>query len=477
MRLMAESAPVAAKLPSLVGQTLGTGYRVLRELDAGGMGSVYEAQHLRLGYRVAIKVLADHLAHDRTALQRFHNEARALAALEHPNVVRVLDFDVTEQGQPFLVMELLRGETLGQLLADVGMLDVGTVETITAQIGAALIAAHSSGIVHRDLKPDNVFLVRGPGCELHVKVLDFGVSRLPSPGELRLTMVNEVVGTPEYMAPEQATAQRDGITNRVDQHALALIVYQMVSGVSPFVAARSVDSLLKVVREKPLPLDKLVPHVPSYLARAVERALSKDPEHRFPGIDSFLIAVLGQTAPHSTTKPRQPERAASIRPRPSSNAATAPLDVTRTVVTAVQKLHIADQTGNCAAALAEARAIMSLAALIEDADMQTVVQLARPLLEKAFEAYLEPLDRTIVVTEPIDAAHANLSASTAYLLSRIEGGISLENVLDVAGTPRLETLHTLLDLEQNGIVRFHRDSLLHLSGQAIELRTRRGAAG
>ncbi|MBI5546887.1 MAG: serine/threonine protein kinase, partial [Deltaproteobacteria bacterium] len=200
---------------ALVGRTLAGRYRVERVLGMGGMGIVAEVTHLQLGCRFALKTLRDGGDLDAEAMERFRREARTTARLGHPHIVEVTDFDTTEEGEPFVVMELLVGETLGWRLASGPILDVAAAVAIGVQVAMALGAAHASGVVHRDLKPDNVFLcAKGPWPDF-VKVLDFGMSKIRDAASLR-TRSAVVLGTPRYMSPEQAMARSADCDQRAD---------------------------------------------------------------------------------------------------------------------------------------------------------------------------------------------------------------------------------------------------------------------
>src|SRR5512133_513110 len=215
----------------LVGQVLRGTYRILNAIEEGGMGRLYRAEHIRLHRPIAVKVLANHLAGDEAALARFHREAEIVSQLHHPHIVHILDFDTTESGAPYIVMELLRGESLAKRLNRERMLPVADVVQIVAQIASALNLAHQQGIVHRDLKPDNVFLLEVDAGEVFVKLLDFGISKGTS-NATKVTREFDVLGTPDYMAPEQAvcTAKAD---HRADQFALACMSYEMMTGRLP----------------------------------------------------------------------------------------------------------------------------------------------------------------------------------------------------------------------------------------------------
>src|SRR6516162_7029298 len=190
-----------------IGVVLQETYRILRPLAEGGCGEVYLAAHTRLPGRFAVKMLHRGLAKDAEALSRFRQEAEITSTLRHPHIVQVFDFNVTESGFPYLVMELLQVKLLSQRVAEAGALDPPTAVKIIEQIAYALHAAHARGIVHRDLKPDNIMLLAGDGVTDFVKVMDFGISK--ASWRPRLTGGASIAGTPQYMAPEQALGLRD----------------------------------------------------------------------------------------------------------------------------------------------------------------------------------------------------------------------------------------------------------------------------
>src|SRR5262249_46856431 len=199
-------------------------YRVVAKLGEGGMGAVYLAEHPLIGKKVALKVLREDNAE---AAERFFNEARAVNAIGHPNIVDILDYGVVGSSV-YLIMELLVGESLGALLAREAPLPVERALPIAVQIADALAACHAKGVIHRDLKPDNVFLLAGD----RVKLLDFGIAKLTS-GQRRETGKGMVIGTPAYMSPEQCEGRRD-IDARADIYALGILTYEMLTGTVPF---------------------------------------------------------------------------------------------------------------------------------------------------------------------------------------------------------------------------------------------------
>jgi len=273
-----------------VGDTLSESYRLERVVAEGGMGVVFEAQHLRLPRRVAVKVLGSpkdpHLAS--TALQRFRREAEIAASLSHPHIVEVFDYRAEPGAQPYLVMELLDGEDLSERLRRVRRLGVSMVLRIVDEVAAALEVAHGRGVVHRDLKPANIFLARIGGRNDFVKVLDFGVSKLVD--SATLTHERAMVGTPLYMSPEQAVGQAE-LGPRSDLFSLGSIAYEMLSGRRAF-AAQSVPSILyQIVHGAATPLAGVRPGLGEEVDLVFARALAKRPEDRYAHVSDFAAAL------------------------------------------------------------------------------------------------------------------------------------------------------------------------------------------
>jgi serine/threonine protein kinase len=271
----------------MVGRVLRDRYQVLDLLGVGGMGAVYEAVQLDLGRRVAVKVLSDV---EPNAVARFHQEAIASAAMSHPHVVQVTDFVVAADGEspPFIVMEVLKGESLGILLKREGRLGIERAVRLAAQTLSGLAEAHRIGIVHRDVKPSNVFLVRMPHGTDHVKLLDFGIAKLLDGGGFR-TSTGVRVGTPAYMAPEQVRA--GAVDARTDIHAVGSILFEMIMGRRAFPQRGVPDIMTAVCNVNPPRLDELLPDVPRALADIVATALAKDPAHRFASADAMTAAL------------------------------------------------------------------------------------------------------------------------------------------------------------------------------------------
>jgi serine/threonine protein kinase len=309
--------------PTLVGSLLQGAYQVTRVIGEGAMGTVYEAVQTRLDKRVAVKVLARDLADNPEALARFEREIQVTAKLAHPNIVQVSDFGRVPTGEPYLVMEFLEGEDLEQRLARVTRLPLDRTLHITRQMASALAVTHAAGIVHRDLKPANVFLVRVPGDPEFVKLVDFGVSKVLKASTTKLTRAQMVVGTPEYMAPEQAAGKVDEIDHRSDQWSFACIVWRTLVGQQPFVGADVNAVLHQVMNGEPPALGAGAAHLlPRDIELVLRRALSKRQQDRFPTIAAFARTVEGAAAARLAS-PRGPQAALTPPPR-ETRAAPAP---------------------------------------------------------------------------------------------------------------------------------------------------------
>ncbi len=284
-----------ARAPIDVGSVIAGTYRIEALLGRGGMGAVFLASHRRLaGKQVAIKILHTEVE-DADIVARFKREAEIAAKLNHPNIVGVIDYNITPDGTPYLVLDYLQGETLAQCIAR-GPLPLDQVVSIVRQVGSALAAAHRAGIIHRDLKPQNIFLVPtevdGRMVEI-AKVLDFGISKIRGSQTVK-TQDSALLGTPQYMAPEQATGQHASVDERTDVFALGAIVYEMLSGQPAFAGASIPEVVFKVVYEQPPPLVEQAPAVPPAVEAAVAQAMAKPSDQRFPTVSAFVEAVTGQ---------------------------------------------------------------------------------------------------------------------------------------------------------------------------------------
>ena len=278
-----------------VGSVIDGTYTIEAMIGRGGMGEVFLASHNRLaGKKVAIKMLHAELGSD-DVLTRFKREADIASQLDHPNIVKVEDYKFLPDGTPYIVYEYLQGESLAQRLKEVGALPVDQTLSILRQVGSALAAAHRAGVVHRDLKPQNIFLcpseVDGRATEL-AKVLDFGISKMRGSQTVK-TQESSLLGTPQYMAPEQATGQHSIVDERTDIFALGAIVYEMLAGHPAFSGASIPEVVFKVVYEQPVPLATQVTTLPATIAAAVAKAMEKAAGDRYASVPEFIEALTG----------------------------------------------------------------------------------------------------------------------------------------------------------------------------------------
>ncbi len=253
--------------------------RLLRELGEGGMGRVWVAQHQTLETEVAVKFLNRDLAQDGHWLARFRREAQAVAKIDSAHVVRVFDHGVTAENEPYIVMELLRGESLGERLARLGPLPIDEAILIVTQTCKALGRAHSVGVVHRDVKPENVFLTR-EGDELFVKLLDFGVAKQVTPKGLAITDSYALIGTPYYMSPEQVMSTQS-VDHRADLWGLAVVAYQMLTGARPFEGATLAAIGMQINASRYTAATVLRAGLPAAVDEWFRRGLCRDIEARF----------------------------------------------------------------------------------------------------------------------------------------------------------------------------------------------------
>jgi serine/threonine protein kinase len=298
----------------LIGSILGDSYEIVRRIGEGGMGRVYEARHVRLGRRFAVKLMHQMFASDRDALARFRREAMAAAAIVSPFVAQVVDINATRDGQPYLVYELLEGEDLGSLLEREGTLPIGRAARLARQLTQGLRTAHEAGVVHRDLKPENVMIIRGSDGSEQVKVLDFGIAKVAQ--DEKLTRTGAVLGTPAYMAPEQARGGSE-IDQRCDVYALGAILYRALTGRAAFSGEDAGRTLTSVIWDEPQRPKTLRRDLPDGLELVIQRAMAKDPDARFASMAELDVALTPfdgdtQTSAAPAHKPADVGRAATI---------------------------------------------------------------------------------------------------------------------------------------------------------------------
>jgi serine/threonine protein kinase len=286
--LAAPKTDAPPKTDGIIGTLIDGRYLIKRLIGEGGMGLVYEAEHMEIGRRVAVKVLHAMYTRQSEVLARFRSEARAATRIGHPHIIDVFDSGTTVDGAVYFVMEFLQGRDLMQLIEDEGPLPAARAIAIARQICQALRAAHKAGILHRDLKPENVFLVKRDGHNDFVKVLDFGIAKtMEAVTERvgRLTNPGVAMGTPEYMAPEQAAGQP--VDARADVYAVGAIIYEMMCGRPPHEGTNIMEVLTRKATVAPTPLEVLRPDVPRDLERLVMRTLAISPDLRPQSMESM----------------------------------------------------------------------------------------------------------------------------------------------------------------------------------------------
>lgn len=306
----------------LVGRIIGAKYRVHSLIGEGGMGTVYEAEHLEIGRRVAIKVLNRAHTGRREAVARFHQEARAAGAIGHPNICEIYDVGRLDDGSPYLVMERLHGKTLADRINIEGALPFEDVIAVLTQVLSALVAAHDKGIIHRDVKPENIFLTERVGCAPVIKILDFGISKsADESGDLSLTRTGMVMGTPFYMAPEQARGEH--IDHRVDIYACGVMLYEALTGRRPFIASNYNALVIQVLSAQPRDPREIRPAIPAAFVPVIYKALAKRRDDRFENATRFIKALskveseLGRGPTNEEIKKLAEEVRQSTRPPPA----------------------------------------------------------------------------------------------------------------------------------------------------------------
>jgi len=273
---------------NLVGSVIADRYHIVKKLGEGGMGAVYLGEHVKMHRKSAIKVMSQGMANDPDAIARFNREAANAARITHPNVCAIYDFGETTDGVIYLAMEFIEGEALTDVIAREGALPPARAGRILAQTADALQAAHDLGIVHRDLKPDNIMIARARDGSDVVKVVDFGIAKAMGGEEgQKVTKTGLVVGTPEYMSPEQLSG--DTLDGRSDIYSLAIVLYRMLTGVLPFQADSAQETMIKRLTDDPIPLNDARPGLsfPTRLQDVMDRALARMPGDRYASAAQF----------------------------------------------------------------------------------------------------------------------------------------------------------------------------------------------
>src|SRR5256886_15467051 len=339
MTLCSADAAVLKRLEDpLIGQTLADKYRIEKLIKSGGMGSVYRGKHVLMDKTVAIKVLRPSLAGDDAVVARFSREAKAASKISHPHAVNVTDFGEAENGIVFLVMEYLDGRTLKDVIKSEGPFAIDRAVEIVRQVAGALDAAHGQGVVHRDLKSDNIMLSQTTGADW-AKVLDFGIAKIQQPEGVHdpdITAANLVVGTPQYMSPEQCS-QAGTIDARSDIYSLGVIVYEMLAGHVPFTGESPTVIMMKQVQDRPPSILAARADLPAGIDQAIAKALAKQPADRFQAAGEFSETLsraseagvpfagapipVADTVPNAPVPPDDLDEITVIQPRPETNIA------------------------------------------------------------------------------------------------------------------------------------------------------------
>jgi tRNA A-37 threonylcarbamoyl transferase component Bud32 len=290
----------------MIGKILSERYKIIRQIGEGGMGLVYEAEHVAIEKRVALKVLRDDFSSRPEVVERFKQEAKSASRIGNAHIVDISDFGTTPSGASYFVMEMLDGDDLANVLQAEGQLPLARACDIVLQCCKALGAAHTKGIVHRDMKPENIFLTERDGRTDFVKIVDFGIAKMSdietqgAPGR-KLTKTGMIFGTPEYMSPEQAAGK--SLDHRVDIYALAVILYETLTGRVPFIGDSFMGILTQHMFEDPPKLEEANPHVevPLPLASFIYRGLAKDPAERYQSCEEMAQALEAALAGRATS--------------------------------------------------------------------------------------------------------------------------------------------------------------------------------
>jgi serine/threonine-protein kinase len=275
----------------LVGTIVADRYHVLRKLGEGGMGQVYLAEHVKMGRKSALKVMRSGMKADVDAVSRFNREAANASRIAHPNVAAIYDFGETPDGIIYLAMEYVDGPPLTKIIEQQGALPPKRAAEIVRQAAEGLAVAHDMGIVHRDLKPDNIMIARNRDGSDCVKVVDFGIAKAAGNSAQNVTKTGLVVGTPEYMSPEQLAG--DTLDGRSDTYSLGLVAYNMLTGKLPFPSESAQESMIMRLTDNPRPLAAMKPETPwpADVQAVMDRALARDASARYRNAIDFGMAL------------------------------------------------------------------------------------------------------------------------------------------------------------------------------------------
>lgn len=270
---------------NLIGKTIGGHYQIISLIGEGAMGAVYKAMDLLLDRTVALKIISPERRIDSKAIQRFQQEAKAIASLNHRNIVQTYEFGISEDDLPYLAMEYMEGETLAHLVSKSGKQTVEDAIAIITQVGQGLLHAHDCGVIHRDLKPENIVLSKSSEGEIVVKILDFGIAKITNAEDgQKLTQTGEVFGSPLYMSPEQCHGKK--LDHRSDIYSLACVFYELLTASPPFRGDSVLETLMHHIQTPVPDIPKEI--APSAINEVLQKALAKEPEARFQTVKHFL---------------------------------------------------------------------------------------------------------------------------------------------------------------------------------------------
>ena len=434
-RIVPSSATLPGKRTTLPG-TAATGaqvrqagrYQILELIGRGGMATVFKAHDPSIGRTIAIKFLHASLCEDEQYRGRFLREARAAGILSHPSIATVHDVGEIE-GRPYMAMELLEGDPLNDLMTGGTLFPVREVVEIGIQLGRALDYAHSKGIVHRDIKPANIIRLKGGNL---IKVTDFGIAHMASSSMTQHTQMGDVLGTPQYMSPEQTLGQK--IDGRSDLFSVGVVLYQLLTGLRPFDADSIVALMLKIAKDEPTPIVKLRNDVPPSLRRVVERCLSKQPDRRYQNgleLANALIQVIREI--DDSASARQRPRIVSVRVKWTalmSLVVAAVMAVTATVVTKYQYAAMIGQVVDYGASLSRFIASQSAVPMLSEDWVSLDVFVQAVMKGQNFHA-ITVIDRQGVVRAASDAAMAGQAYGkpAGESLGARAGGVGVQRIV------------------------------------------------
>jgi eukaryotic-like serine/threonine-protein kinase len=454
---------------ALVGEVVGN-YRISDLVGSGGMGAVYRAEHILLGKRAAVKVLLPERSASQEIIDRFFNEAKAASLIKDPGIVEIFDFGRLADGNAYIVMELLEGETLGDRLKRVGLLSPNHACSIARHVAGTLAAAHSHKIIHRDLKPDNVFLVKDPAMPRgeRAKVLDFGIAKLNSnaqPSDMVKTETGRLMGTPYYMSPEQCRGAGK-VDHRTDIYSLGCVLYQMLAGRPPFVL-EGAGEILAAHIHIPAPSPRVhEPSIPQSLERMILKMLEKDPDLRYQSMaevmDSLNDIVLRFSSDDELPEPSLSE-SDRFRPRAGSpRPYTPPLLTEATTLNSTSGELRPDPTlAEPRSGLRRAAPWMVASVLALAAGTAVAVAVHRSSADEDSEGEEEPVAASPAAAAPLPEAVADAMPS---------GPI----VRELAGAADEDMVNLLLLTQPDGATVYREADGVRLGKTPLPVRVRRG---